>query len=49
MKIAHEIGAETVAFTPSARTVASDLWRTAPRALRGEASRLAAAVGVATG
>ncbi|OKJ42274.1 helix-turn-helix domain-containing protein [Streptomyces sp. CB01580] len=49
MKIAHEIGAETVAFTPSARTVASDLWRTAPRALRGEASRLASAVGIATG
>ncbi|MFI9627580.1 helix-turn-helix domain-containing protein [Streptomyces sp. NPDC052042] len=49
MKIAHEIGAETVAFTPSARTVASDLWRTAPRALRGEASHLAAAVGIATG
>ncbi|WP_335936602.1 helix-turn-helix domain-containing protein [Streptomyces sp. PTD5-9] len=49
MKLAHEIGAETVAFTPSARTVASDLWRTAPRALRGEASRLAAAVGIATG
>ncbi|MBO0917550.1 helix-turn-helix domain-containing protein [Streptomyces laculatispora] len=49
MNLAHEIGAETVAFTPSARTVAADLWRTAPRALRGEASLLAAAVGVATG
>lgn len=47
MKIAHGIGAETVSFTPSARTVAAELWRTAPRALRGEAGRLAEAVGVA--
>ncbi|WP_267904597.1 helix-turn-helix domain-containing protein [Streptomyces apocyni] len=50
MKLAHEIGAETVTFTPSARVVAADLWRKAPRALRGEAGRLAEAVGVtATG
>ncbi|WP_240529321.1 helix-turn-helix domain-containing protein [Streptomyces antioxidans] len=46
MKIAHAIGAETVAYTPSARTVAADLWRKAPRALRPEAARLAEAVGV---
>jgi transcriptional regulator with XRE-family HTH domain len=47
MKLAHQIGAETVAYTPSARAVAADLWRKAPRALRGEAGRLAEAVGVA--
>ncbi|MFJ4962482.1 anaerobic benzoate catabolism transcriptional regulator [Streptomyces sp. ADI96-02] len=49
MQMAHRIGAETVQFTPSARTVAADLWRSAPRALRGEASRLAVDVGVPTG
>lgn len=49
MKIAHEISAETVAYTPSARTAVLDLWREAPRALRPEASRLAEAVGVAAG
>jgi hypothetical protein len=48
MKMAHEIGAETVAFTPSARSVAADLWRHAPRAMRADASRLAASIGVAT-
>lgn len=46
MKLAHEIGAETVAYTPSARVVAADLWRKAPRALRKEAGQLAEAVGV---
>ncbi|MFE3553301.1 helix-turn-helix domain-containing protein [Streptomyces sp. NPDC059193] len=49
MQIAHGISAETVAYTPSARTAVLDLWREAPRALRPEASRLAEAVGVATG
>ncbi|MEW2548238.1 hypothetical protein AB0910_21140 [Streptomyces sp. NPDC047002] len=48
MQLAHRIGAETVAYTPSARTVAADLWRNAPRALRGEAARLGEAVGVST-
>lgn len=46
MKLAHEIGTETVSYTPSARTVAADLWRKAPRALRGEAGRLAESIGV---
>ncbi|MBB1252659.1 helix-turn-helix domain-containing protein [Streptomyces alkaliterrae] len=46
MKIAHSIAHETVAYTPSARAVAADLWRKAPRALRPEASQLAEAVGV---
>ncbi|MGK5731083.1 helix-turn-helix domain-containing protein [Streptomyces sp. URMC 124] len=46
MKLAHAIASETVAYTPSARGIAADLWRTAPRALRGEAGRLAEAVGV---
>ncbi|MDN3055325.1 helix-turn-helix transcriptional regulator [Streptomyces sp. SRF1] len=46
MKLAHEIGRETVAYTPSARSVAADLWRKAPRALRPEAAHLAEAVGV---
>jgi transcriptional regulator with XRE-family HTH domain len=49
MNLAQQIGAETVAYTPSARVVAADLWRRAPRALRGEATRLAERVGVATG
>ncbi|MEU2868180.1 helix-turn-helix domain-containing protein [Streptomyces olivoreticuli] len=48
MKLAQEIGAETVAYTPSARMVADELWRKAPRALRREASLLAEAVGVPT-
>ncbi|MET9729219.1 helix-turn-helix transcriptional regulator [Streptomyces sp. NPDC006458] len=48
MKMAYEIGAETVAYTPSARSVAADLWRHAPRAMRPEASRLAEAIGVPT-
>ncbi|MFD8710417.1 multiprotein-bridging factor 1 family protein [Streptomyces anulatus] len=48
MQMAHRIGAETVAYTPSARSVAADLWRSAPRALRPEASRLAVDVGIAT-
>ncbi|MFF9284878.1 helix-turn-helix domain-containing protein [Streptomyces griseosporeus] len=49
MQMAHRIGAETVAYTPSARQVAAELWRSAPRAMRAEASQLAEAVGVATG
>ncbi|MFJ9318234.1 helix-turn-helix domain-containing protein [Streptomyces globisporus] len=48
MQMAHRIGAETVAYTPSARTVAADLWRSAPRALRPEAAALAVHVGIAT-
>ncbi|MFJ4713150.1 helix-turn-helix domain-containing protein [Streptomyces sp. NPDC088785] len=47
MKLAHDIAAETVAYTPSARAVAADLWRKAPRALRREAGELAEKVGVA--
>ncbi|AYG83153.1 hypothetical protein DWB77_05349 [Streptomyces hundungensis] len=46
MKLAHEIGAETVQFTPSARTVIAELWRQAPRALRPEAAQLAEKVGL---
>lgn len=46
MKMAHGIGPETVAYTPSARSATAELWRKAPRALRGEATRLAEAVGV---
>jgi transcriptional regulator with XRE-family HTH domain len=46
MQLAHEIGPETVAYTPSARTATAELWRKAPRALRGEAGQLAEAVGV---
>ncbi|MEV5911049.1 helix-turn-helix transcriptional regulator [Streptomyces chartreusis] len=48
MKMAYEIGAETVAYTPSARSVAADLWRRAPRAMRAEAGRLAESIGVPT-
>lgn len=48
MQMAYRIGAETVSFTPSARTAAADLWRNAPRAMRPEASQLAEAVGVMT-
>ncbi|MFJ1782620.1 multiprotein-bridging factor 1 family protein [Streptomyces anulatus] len=48
MQMAHRIGAETVAYTPSARTVAADLWRNSPRSMRTETSRLAEAVGIAT-
>ncbi|MGW8399633.1 helix-turn-helix domain-containing protein [Streptomyces lydicus] len=47
MGIAHKISSETVAYTPSARGLASELWRKAPRAFRVEAARLAEAVGVA--
>ncbi len=47
MVMAHRISSETVAFTPSARGVAADLWRRAPRALRPEAARLAEAIGIA--
>jgi transcriptional regulator with XRE-family HTH domain len=47
MQIATRISPETVRFTPSARTTAVDLWRRAPRAMRGEALRLAESVGVA--
>lgn len=48
MQRAQKIGAETVAYTPSARTAAAELWRKAPRALRSEAGELASAVGVTT-
>ncbi|MEU6460084.1 helix-turn-helix transcriptional regulator [Streptomyces sp. NPDC047065] len=48
MQMAYEIGAETVAYTPAARSIAADLWRHAPRAMRPEASRLAEAIGVPT-
>lgn len=46
MQMAHRIGAETVAYTPSARTAVADLWREAPRALRPEAARLAERIGL---
>ncbi|WP_327725713.1 helix-turn-helix transcriptional regulator [Streptomyces europaeiscabiei] len=46
MQMAYEIGRETVAYTPSARSVAADLWRHAPRAMRAEAGQLAEAIGV---
>ncbi|WP_030991762.1 helix-turn-helix domain-containing protein [Streptomyces sp. NRRL S-1813] len=46
MGIAREISHETVAYTPSARAVAADLWRKAPRAFRSEAADLAEAIGV---
>ncbi|GGT53341.1 helix-turn-helix domain-containing protein [Streptomyces purpureus] len=46
MRLAHEIGAETVAFTPSARTAVAELWRDAPRALRPEAAKLAERIGL---
>jgi transcriptional regulator with XRE-family HTH domain len=49
MQMAHEISAETVSYTPSARNVAADLWRSAPRAMRKEAGQLAEKVGVAIG
>ncbi|WP_240103844.1 hypothetical protein [Streptomyces sp. MUM 16J] len=49
MQMAHRIGAEAVAYTPSARTVAAELWRGAPRSMRQEAGRLAEMVGVSTG
>ncbi|MFG3323710.1 multiprotein-bridging factor 1 family protein [Streptomyces sp. NPDC048171] len=48
MQMAHRISAETVSYTPSARHVAADLWRSAPRAMRAEAGQLAEKVGVAT-
>lgn len=48
MQMAHRISAETVSYTPSARHVAADLWRRAPRAMRAEAGQLAEKVGVAT-
>ncbi|WP_240107945.1 hypothetical protein [Streptomyces sp. MUM 203J] len=46
MQKAHEIGPETVAYTPSARSAVAQLWREAPRALRPEAARLAERIGV---
>ncbi|MGV9754204.1 helix-turn-helix domain-containing protein [Streptomyces tricolor] len=46
MQVAYETGAETVRFTPTARSVAADLWRKAPRALRPQAATLAELVGV---
>ena len=48
MQRARKIGAETVAYTPSARSATAELWRKAPRALRSEAGELAASVGIAT-
>ncbi|WP_046501603.1 helix-turn-helix domain-containing protein [Streptomyces odonnellii] len=48
MQKAREISIETLAYTPSARTVASDLWRQAPRSMRAETAQLAEAVGVST-
>ncbi|WP_405674919.1 helix-turn-helix domain-containing protein [Streptomyces sp. NBC_01511] len=48
MQMAHAIGAETVAYTPSARTVAADLWRNSPRSMRGETAALAEKVGIPT-
>lgn len=46
MQKAHEIGGETVAYTPSARSAVAQLWREAPRALRPEAAQLAERIGV---
>lgn len=46
MQLAHKIGAETVEFTPSARSAVAELWRDAPRALRPEAARLAERIGL---
>jgi transcriptional regulator with XRE-family HTH domain len=46
MQMAHEIGAETVRFTPSALTAVTELWQGAPRALRPQAARLAEKVGL---
>ncbi|WP_406438982.1 helix-turn-helix domain-containing protein [Streptomyces sp. NBC_01613] len=44
---AHKISPETVAFTPSARVAAAELWRKAGRSMRADATRLAEAIGVA--
>lgn len=49
MQMAVEISQETVAYSPTARGVAADLWRSAPRAMRKDAGRLAESVGVTTG
>ncbi|MFH8792435.1 helix-turn-helix domain-containing protein [Streptomyces sp. NPDC017941] len=49
MQMAVEISQETVAYTPSARGVTAELWRSAPRAMRKGAGRLAESVGVMTG
>ncbi|WP_275675033.1 helix-turn-helix domain-containing protein [Streptomyces sp. MUM 178J] len=46
MQLAHRIGAETVEYTPSARTAVAELWRDVPRALRPEAARLAGRIGL---
>jgi transcriptional regulator with XRE-family HTH domain len=46
MQLAYEIGAETVSYTPSARSAVADLWRDAPRALRPQAARLAERIGL---
>ncbi|MEU6123207.1 helix-turn-helix transcriptional regulator [Streptomyces sp. NPDC047123] len=48
MKMAREIAAETVSYTPSARQAVAELWRSAPRAMRKEAGALAAGVGIVT-
>ncbi|MEO3978748.1 XRE family transcriptional regulator [Streptomyces sp. CAU 1734] len=47
MQMAYSIGAETVKYTPSALTAVTGIWQSAPRALRPEAARLAARIGLA--
>lgn len=47
MDKAYGISPETVSFTPSARIIAADLWRTAGRGQRQQAARLAKRIGVA--
>ncbi|RGD56926.1 XRE family transcriptional regulator [Kitasatospora xanthocidica] len=49
MGIALRISPETVRFTPQARSVAAELWRKSPRAMRAETLELAEAVGITTG
>ncbi|MEU5668444.1 XRE family transcriptional regulator, partial [Streptomyces longwoodensis] len=49
MQKALEIGTETVAYTPSARTAVADLWRNSPRSMRKETSQLAESVGIMAG
>ncbi|MFE0270798.1 helix-turn-helix domain-containing protein [Streptomyces sp. NPDC058992] len=46
MQMAHQIGAETVEYTPSARGAVAELWRDAPRALRPQAAQLAERIGL---
>ncbi len=47
--IALKISPETVRFTPQARSVAAELWRRAPRAMRAETLELAETVGILVG